>query len=104
MKTNYDLQNWISPEEKELCNQMYKSYQSQYHTGIMVHTFGGWQWETEDGTCYRTDSSGEGLWLQSQNGDWQQISGTMQFSLPENRTKTIRKLNYIGKAPRKLIA
>lgn len=54
---------------------------------------GGWEWETVDGYCYRTDWNGCGLWRYMPiAGVWQQVAGTCQFSLPHDRRATLREL------------
>jgi hypothetical protein len=58
-----------------------------------AHAWGGWLWRGEDEYRYHTDSFGQGLWVEYTPGaGWQQIAGTMQFSLPANRAAALRRL------------
>ena len=98
-----DIEHWTHEREVELHDIRYKNYQPEYHTGIMVRLFGGWEWTAENGNLYRTNGEGEGLWRWSdQRAEWQQTRGTCQFCLPENRRRAIQKLRRSNMAPRKI--
>jgi len=97
-----DLRKWQLPQEKELLDTRVASYYPSYHTGLKVWCWGGWTWHDQD-TEYRTDSQGNGLWLWSTHKlQWEQIRGTCQFGLPENRQACIRKLRRLGYGIRKV--
>jgi len=89
------LWKWQEPQERELHDTRVSNYHPQHHTGMKVWCWGGWAWEA-NGIRRRTDSTGGGLWQSDNNGCYQQISGTCQFSLPENRQAAIRKLRRLG--------
>lgn len=99
----YDLENWPVPQEKELVRTGVRNYRPEYHTGITVQCFGGWEWMTEEGVRYRTNSEGDGLWRWLPGrSEWSQVTGTRQFSLSPERQKALRELSKYGLAPRKL--
>lgn len=60
----------------------------------------GWQWTVEsndtlsgetEGTDYRTNGAGDGLWVVGALED-EQVSGTCQFSLPSKKNAARSKL------------
>jgi hypothetical protein len=69
---------------------------------ITISEYGnGYTWQQNDGTeirRYRTDEHGNGLWAEGINimgeftGDWNQVVGTGQFSLPASRTAASSKI------------
>jgi hypothetical protein len=63
-----------------------------------IEAWGGWQWE-HDGFRYKTNRQGEGLFVWCRRGDWSQIQGTGQFSLPIVRQEALRKLRRMGLGP-----
>lgn len=40
---------------------------------------------------YRTNYQAEGLWREQENGEWKQVLGTCQFSLPQKTVSGMRK-------------
>jgi len=55
------------------------------------HNFESGRWDSRECT-YRTSTTGDGLWISLPNGDWQQLSGTLQYSLPSTRRGAKRHL------------
>lgn len=80
-RVDYDLDEWRAPREDE------------------PGKWGGWEWATEGDGIYRTNDRGEGLW-ELRDGEFKQIEGTSQFSLPRNRSQAIAKLKRLEMTPR----
>ena len=89
---------WMCASEIESVRRTLPSWHKDYHTGIFLHAYGGWEWYSATGRNLRTDQFGEGLWLWSNTrNEWVQERGTCQFSLPSNRRaaiRTLRRLRY----------
>jgi hypothetical protein len=83
------LEHWTYPHDVEL-----KRTRTPTPTGIKVHLWGGWEWELSNGRRYRTNGQGEGLWRwMDRKAEWNQIRGTCQFRLPQNRRQARAALN-----------
>ena len=90
----YQFQPWRSPRDAELMDTRTRP---PTPLGMKVHLWGGWEWWAVDGHNYRTNGEGQGLWMWIESRqDWQQTSGTMQFWLPPDREKALRKLARMG--------
>ncbi len=98
MATKFQIRPWEPARDAELHNILYRPSDPQHHTGITVHCWGGWRW-THDGTEYRTNAEGCGLWVRRSTGDWSQSRGTGQFSLSRHLGTAIRQLQMQGLAP-----
>lgn len=91
MARKYALDTWRNPDEVEIPPQ-------HGFGGFTIPRWGGWIWK-HNGREYRTDRSGDGLWMRGNNGDWHQSTGTCQFSVPRDRAAAIRLLRREGYAP-----
>jgi len=86
------LEAYRGPDRKELGKR--DSFGMWTGCGLFAPTWGGWTWQIRDGRTYRTDEEGHGLWLWlEQAGEYKQVMGTCQFSLPRDRKATLRRLN-----------